>query len=222
MAVLRLHQACLDFPGRPGVLRDVSLSLQAGQAAVVAGRSGSGKSSLLAIAAGLQAPTSGAVEVMGQRVDAGHPQAAARLRAKHVSLVFQHLNLLGELSVAENVELPLRLHRRPVAHRREAVGSLLQRFGLVDLADRRPGNLSGGEQQRVAIARALATKPDLLLVDEPTSSLDAGNARGVAAALSEAARGGAAVLVATHDPLLASIGPVYQLHEGRLMPAGGG
>ncbi len=206
----------LDYPGRPGVLRGADLVVAPGEVVVVAGRSGSGKSSLLNIAAGLETATAGEVTVMGEAVAAARPQEAAALRARHVGLVFQHLHLLPELNVAENVLLPLHLARVPRKEAVATVKALLLRFGLARFATRSPERLSGGEQQRVAIARALATRPALLLVDEPTSSLDAQNARSVRDALVEAARGGAGVLVVTHDEVLHAAGRLLRLEDGVL------
>ena len=221
MPVLRLEQVRLDYPARPGVLADIDLDVDPGELVVLQGRSGSGKSSLLAVASGLESPTSGSVHV-GGRPMAGDDADRARVRADHVGLVFQHLNLLGELTVEENIGLPLRLRRVPGAKRRERVAALAGTFGIAGLLGRRPGSLSGGEQQRVAIARALATEPALLLVDEPTSNLDAENARTVIDALVAAAGQGAAVLVATHDPLFAGVGRTHRLVDGRLGPAPSG
>lgn len=209
----------LDRPGRPGVLTGVDLGLVAGETTVVEGRSGSGKSSLLSIAAGLLAPTSGTVHVMGEPMVAGTGGAAA-LRHRHVGLVFQRLHLLAELTALENVELPLRLARMGRHEARERAQALLSRFELAEAAARRPPQLSGGEAQRVAIARALAPQPGLLLVDEPTGNLDAVNAAAVAQALQQAAREGAAVLVATHDPVLHRIGRLLRMRDGRLEETG--
>jgi ABC-type lipoprotein export system ATPase subunit len=205
----------LDYPGRPGVLRAVHLQVPPASLVVLEGRSGSGKSSLLAVAAGLERPTSGTVAVMEEPVPFGDPQACARLRARHVGLVLQHLHLLPELSVAENIALPLRLSRTPAPERKERVATLLERFGLAPLAESRPGSISGGEAQRAAIARALARHPGLLLVDEPTNNLDEENARSVVDALREAAQLGAGVLVATHDPIVAAAGHVLRMVHGR-------
>lgn len=215
MDALALHAVHLGYPGRPNVLRGASLAVPAASVVVLEGRSGSGKSSLLAVAAGLETPQSGQVAVMGTEVPFHDPHACARLRARHVGLVLQHLHLLPELTVEENIALPLRLARRPAAERKERVATLLERFGLAPLASSRPGEVSGGEGQRTAIARALATKPGLLLVDEPTNNLDEENARSVVAALREAAHLGAGVLVATHDPLVASAGQVFRMVHGR-------
>ncbi len=206
----------LDYPGRPGVLQAVGLRLAPGAIAVVRGRSGSGKSSLLGIAAGLQVPTVGDVEVLGQRLDPRDAVQRANVRAQHVGLVLQHLHLLGELTIAENVALPLRLRKRPRAEAAARTRDLLARFGLQSLAARRPAQVSGGEQQRAAIARALALRPGLLLVDEPTSALDLANAKSVVEALRVASTEGAAILVASHDDLLNKLGQGFRLAEGRL------
>lgn len=205
----------LDYPGRPGILRSVQLQVPPATLVVLEGRSGSGKSSLLAVAAGLERPTAGTVAVMDEPVPFEDPQACARLRARHVGLVLQHLHLLPELTVEENIALPLRLSRTPASERRLRVAALLQRFGLDSLAASRPGTISGGEAQRAAIARALARQPGLLLVDEPTNNLDEENARSVVEALREAAQLGAGVLVATHDPVVAAAGHVLRMLHGR-------
>lgn len=209
----------LDYPGRPGVLRGIRLRMPVRSLLVVRGRSGSGKSSLLALAAGLQAPTRGRVEVMGEAYSEDPAQRAA-LRGRHIGLVFQHLHLLGELTILENAELPLRLARVPRREARPRATSLLETFGIAGLADRRPAQVSGGEQQRAAIARALALRPGLLVADEPTSSLDAANAQSVVQALQQAAKAGAAVLVASHDELMRRAGGVQAtVVDGRLEAA---
>ncbi len=212
MEVLRFDGVHFAYPGGPPVLRGIELSVPAGRVTVLQGRSGSGKSSLLAIAAGLTKPTKGQVHLMGRPL----PPDAAKVRAKHIGLVFQHLNLLDELNVRENIELPLRLQGAPRNVRTAASAHLAELFGLEPLLDRRPASLSGGEQQRVAIARALATKPKLLLVDEPTSSLDKENARLVIQALEAAAASGAAVLVAAHDELLTGRPDTFSIDAGLL------
>ncbi|MHB8633345.1 MAG: ABC transporter ATP-binding protein [Thermoplasmatota archaeon] len=213
---LRLEGIKVGYAGRPNLLDGLSLAVPGGQVVSVAGDSGSGKSTLLAVAAGLEPVAAGRVVVLGVAVDARDQAGAAKVRHDHVGLVFQHINLLPELTVRENIELPLRLRRVPRPEREARVEELVQRFGLVPLVDRQPGVLSGGEQQRVAIARALAARPGLLLVDEPTSALDDGNAKEVVQALQEAARDGAGVLVATHDSRVLPAGRVVRLKGGKL------
>lgn len=198
------------------VLDNVSLQVPAKAVTVLAGRSGSGKSSLLAVAAGLQVPDAGRVQVLGRPMPFANPSEAAQLRRRHIGLVFQHLHLLGDLSLAENIALPLRLDGAPAPVRQQRVEQLLRAFGLSELAQRRPNQVSGGEAQRAAIARALARQPGLLLVDEPTSNLDEANAQAVLQALKEAARLGAGVLVASHDPLVWKAGPLQHMVAGRI------
>ena len=215
VTALAMQGIQLDFPGRPDVLRHAGLQVPNGAVVVLEGRSGSGKSSLLAVASGLTRPNAGQVQVMDEPMPFGDANACAAVRSRHIGLVLQHLHLLPDLTVEQNIALPLRLARRAPAERRAQVAALLDRFGLTDLAARRPPNLSGGEAQRVAIARALALAPGLLLVDEPTSSLDEQNAQTVVAALQEAARTGAGVLVASHDTLVWRAGVLYRMHQGR-------
>ncbi len=214
MDALRLDHVTVDYPGRPGVLYDADLRVQPGELVVLEGRSGSGKSTLLAVAAGLEPVSSGDVDVFGTPMRPDSPQAA-QVRASRIGLVFQHLHLLPELSVVENVELPMVLAHVKRAERRERAMALLQRFGLAGAAGRVPPTRSGGEQQRVAIARSLALGPGLLLVDEPTSALDEQNARGVVKALRMAADGGAAVVVASHDEVLRTAGTLYRMTQGQ-------
>ncbi len=194
------------------VLRGVHLVVEQGQLVVLKGRSGSGKSSLISIAAGLEAPQKGRVLVADQAMTT----TSSHVRAASVGMVFQHLHLLGELNVAENVELPLKLKHWPRAKRLARVQELLNTFGLTNLRNRMPSSLSGGEQQRVAIARALAPGPQLLLVDEPTGNLDAENATTVVRALRKAADEGAGVLVATHDDIFDGAGIEWNLVDGQI------
>ncbi len=211
---LALDGVGLDYPGRPGVLRGIQLRLPARSILVVQGRSGSGKSSLLGVCAGLQRPTTGTVRVLGEAM-ADDAQRAG-LRSRHIGLVLQHLHLLGELSLVDNVALPLRLAGRPRREQLERSRTLLRSFGLGDVQDKKPPQCSGGEQQRAAIARAMAMKPGLLLVDEPTSALDTANAKAVMEALRTVCDEGAAVLVATHDDLLRGLGRTIRLVDGRI------
>jgi ABC-type lipoprotein export system ATPase subunit len=208
-AVLRLSDVRKRYDGREAVA-GVSLELRAGELGIVLGRSGSGKSTLLMAAGGWLAGDGGTVSVHGG------PQAASPAW-RETAYVAQRFGLLPELTVAENVGLPLRLGG---GGDRGRVAALLERLDLAELAARRPHETSVGQQQRVAVARALAVRPLLLLADEPTSHQDGGHAEAVWAALGAACEEGTACLVATHDPAAASRGDrVWELVDGRL--AGG-
>jgi putative ABC transport system ATP-binding protein len=176
----------------------VSLTFPAGSFTAVLGVSGSGKSTLLQCAAGLERATEGTVQLCGNNLAKLSHRRQAALRRRHVGFVFQDLNLLPELTVAENIALPLRLDHRPV--RRLAVEEAAARVGLAGAQlKRRPAQLSGGQQQRVAIARALITAPDVIFADEPTGALDPYTATEVLHLLRQAADGTTVVIV-THDP----------------------
>jgi putative ABC transport system ATP-binding protein len=179
-------------------LQGVSLSFAAGSFTAVLGVSGSGKSTLLQCAAGLERPTSGTVRLCGEELSRLSARRQAVLRRQQVGFVFQELNLLPELSVAENIALPLRLDHRPVG--RTDIERAASRVGLSGgQLRRRPSELSGGQQQRVAIARALITRPDVVFADEPTGALDPHTATGVLRLLRDAADG-TTVIIVTHDP----------------------
>jgi putative ABC transport system ATP-binding protein len=184
--------------GSVTALDGVSLSFAAGSFTAVLGVSGSGKSTLLQCAAGLERSSAGAVRLCGQELSRLSQRKQAVLRRQRVGFVFQELNLLPELTVTENIALPLRLDRRPA--RKADVERAAARVGLSgDQLRRRPAQLSGGQQQRVAIARALITCPDVIFADEPTGALDPHTAAGVLRLLREAADGTTVVIV-THDP----------------------
>ena len=184
--------------GSVTALDGVSLSFAAGSFTAVLGVSGSGKSTLLQCAAGLERSSSGAVRLCGKELSRLSQRKQAALRRQRVGFVFQELNLLPELTVAENIALPLRLDHRPA--RRADIEQAASRVGLSGAQlSRRPAELSGGQQQRVAIARALITRPDVIFADEPTGALDPHTAAGVLRLLREAADGTTVVIV-THDP----------------------
>jgi putative ABC transport system ATP-binding protein len=179
-------------------LQGVSLSFAAGSFTAVLGVSGSGKSTLLQCAAGLERPSSGTVRLCGEDLSGLSRRRQAVLRRQRVGFVFQDLNLLPELTVAENIALPLRLDHRPAE--RAGIERAASRVGLsAAQLRRRPAELSGGQQQRAAIARALITDPDVVFADEPTGALDPYTATGVLRLLREAADGTTVVIV-THDP----------------------
>ncbi len=204
-APLRLTQVALTLPSAAGpvdILKGVDVAVAAGERLAVVGPSGSGKSSLIAVAAGLERPTSGGVALFGQDLARLDEDRRARLRRGRVSLVFQSFHLLPNMTAEENVAAPLE-----IAGERNAQSLAREWLDRVGLAERRrhyPHQLSGGEQQRVALARALAVRPALLFADEPTGNLDAENASAVAALMFDlVAEAGAALVLVTHDFALA-------------------
>jgi putative ABC transport system ATP-binding protein len=153
-------------------VRDVTLTLAPGEFTALAGPSGSGKTTLLNLIGGLTRPTRGRIMVDGQDVSQMSNQEVAQFRLAHVGFVFQAYNLLPVLTALENAEFPMLLQGVPADERVRRVSELFERTGMAGLEDRRPGKLSGGQQQRVAVVRAVASKPALVLADEPTANLD--------------------------------------------------
>jgi putative ABC transport system ATP-binding protein len=190
-------------PAATAALRGVSLSVGEGQLVALRGRSGSGKTTLLNIIGGLDTPDSGTVHVDGKEVSAMSERQRVRLRRDTVAYIFQSFGLLPVLSAAENVGVPLRIVGLAPSEREERVALMLTLVDLDGHSRQRPGELSGGQQQRVAIARALATRPRLLLADEPTGQLDAETGKRIMRLLRSVVRSeGVTALVATHDPAL--------------------
>ena len=184
-------------------LRGADLTINAGEFVSLAGPSGSGKSTLLNVIGGLDGFDAGSVVVGG--VDLGGLNAAelAEMRLRNVGFVFQAYNLIPVLTARENVEFILQLQGTPSQERRERANIALQRLGLGDLGDRRPGELSGGQQQRVAIARAIVTEPVLLLADEPTANLDSKTTEELLGLLRDLnPQQGMTIVTATHDPIV--------------------
>ena len=186
-----------SYDGREDVLKGASLDVRAGEGVVVQGPNGSGKTTLLSILGGLLSPDRGTVAVGGREISRLKESALSRVRLFDLGFVFQTHNLIDDLTVEENVALPLRLAKRPADAR---VAELLEAFGIAAFAKRKPMRISVGESQRVAVARALANGPKVILGDEPTAALDV---KGTAAVLEafELARTsfGTAVVVAIHD-----------------------
>jgi putative ABC transport system ATP-binding protein len=209
------------FASRSGdvtVLRDLDLDVEEGELLALMGPSGSGKTTLLNILAGIDRPTSGTVEVAGERIDTMTPRALARWRNRTMGFVFQQYNLVPVLTAWENVEVPLLLQPLSRAQRDARVATALEAVGLSDRAGHLPRALSGGQQQRVAIARALVGGPRLVLADEPTGNLDEEAARTVLGLLSALhARFGTTFVIVTHDPKAAAVAQrVVRLEKGRL------
>jgi putative ABC transport system ATP-binding protein len=202
---LRLDGVTLTLPSTAGpvqILKGVDLIVEAGMRVAIVGPSGSGKSSLLAVAAGLEQPTAGVVRLFGQDLAPLSEDGRARLRRGRVSLVFQQFHLLPNMTALENVSAPMEI--AGTASATDQAKAWLGRVGLSARLDHYPHQLSGGEQQRVALARALAARPALLFADEPTGNLDGPNARAVADLMFDLVHEiGAALVLVTHDPALA-------------------
>jgi putative ABC transport system ATP-binding protein len=182
------------------VLTGVDLTIDSGEYVSIAGPSGCGKSTLLSILGLLDVPTSGEYLVDGARVDALSPVELAHVRNRRIGFIFQSFNLIGDLSVAENVAIPLLYRGVAGDERRAAVADALERVGMAHRAGHYPSQLSGGQQQRVAVARAIVGKPSILLADEPTGNLDSKNGATVMELISELHANGATICMVTHDP----------------------
>lgn len=181
-------------------VRDVSLTMQPGEFTALAGPSGSGKTTLLNLIGGLTRPTRGQVWVGDQELSELPSRALAQLRLNHVGFVFQAYNLLPVLTARENAEFPMLLQGVSVAERTSRVDELFARTGMAGLEDRRPGKLSGGQQQRVAVVRAVASRPALVLADEPTANLDSASSDALLDLMDDLNRDlGVTFVFATHD-----------------------
>jgi putative ABC transport system ATP-binding protein len=185
-------------------LRSLDFHVDEGEFVAVTGPSGSGKTTFLNVAGLLEGITSGRYELDGEDVSRLGDEALSKLRLRKIGFIFQGFNLVPELDVYNNVELPLRYRGMPRAERKKQVEEALSRVGLTSRMRHRPSQLSGGQQQRVAIARALAGKPQLLLADEPTGNLDSEMANGVMALLTEIHGAGATIVMVTHNSELAA------------------
>ena len=217
--VLELTEVSLRLPSSAGpvdILRGADLTVAAGERVAVVGPSGSGKSSLIAVAAGLERPTGGRVRLLGEDLSELDEDGRARLRRGRVALVFQNFHLLPNMTALENIAAPLEIARRPGAE--ATARDWLGRVGLGARGAHYLHQLSGGEQQRVAIARALAVGPELLFADEPTGNLDTVTAVKVAdLMLALVAESGAALVLVTHDPALAArLDRRLAVQDGRL------
>ena len=215
MEALKASGVCRRY-GMQEVLKDFSLTIQEGGFEALMGPSGSGKSTFLHIAAGLLSADAGEILVGGRDVVKMGDAEATKFRRRHVGVVFQSFNLLNERTVRDNIVLPLRLDGAKADEARLA--SLVSALGIEGVLNKRPEELSGGEQQRVAIARALLAEPDVVLADEPTGNLDAKASKAICALLGDLHKSEkSAILVVTHDPQVAAAAQkVHFLKDGRI------
>lgn len=184
-------------------LSEINLAIPRGEYVSISGPSGCGKSTLLSIIGLLDSPTRGNYWLDGKMVSTLKHAERVQIRNRQIGFIFQSFNLIGDLNVSENVELPLTYRGMPNAERKERVQNALERVGMAHRSKHFPHQLSGGEQQRVAVARAIAGKPLLMLADEPTGNLDSRNGEAVMTLLDELHKEGATICMVTHDPRFA-------------------
>jgi putative ABC transport system ATP-binding protein len=199
-------------------LGGIHMEIKRGEYVSIAGPSGCGKSTLLAILGLLDSPTDGTYTLNSKAVQNLKLSERARIRNREIGFIFQAFNLIGDLTVYENVELPLTYRGMPGAERKKRVQEALERVGMLHRVKHYPSQLSGGQQQRVAVARALAGDPSILLADEPTGNLDSANGEAVMDLLRELHRGGATICMVTHDPRYARYADRnIRLFDGRIV-----
>jgi putative ABC transport system ATP-binding protein len=220
--LIRLDNVSKVYPGdgdeETRALDGVSVEIASGEYVSVSGPSGCGKSTFLAILGLLDSPTSGRYWLSGRASEKLSAGERARVRNLEVGLIFQSFNLIGEMTVYENVEYPLTLRGVDAAERKARVDAALERVGLTTRAKQRPGSLAGGHQQLVAVARALTGRPKVLLADEPTGNLDSKSGEALMQMFGELHAGGATVCVVTHDPRwVAQAQRHLYLFDGRLV-----
>jgi putative ABC transport system ATP-binding protein len=199
-------------------LREVDLTIQDGEFVAVMGPSGCGKSTLLHILGLLDNPTNGKYELLGEEVSRYTEKKRSELRKRNIGFVFQSFNLIDELTVFENIELPLLYLHVPAAERKERTEALLEKFELVPRRDHYPQQLSGGQQQRAAVSRAVVTQPNLILADEPTGNLDSAHGEEIMNALAELNENGTTIVMVTHSPTYAAYGRrTVHLFDGHIV-----
>jgi len=219
--LIRLEDLCKVFytdEVETHALSDVHLEISNGEYLAIAGPSGCGKSTLLSILGLLDTPSDGRYQLDGASVTGLSPEHRARVRNRSIGFIFQAFNLIGDLTVAENVELPLTYRRMQGAERRGRVHEALEKVGMAHRMKHYPSQLSGGQQQRVAVARAVAGEPGILLADEPTGNLDSQNGEAVMDLLRDLHQGGSTICMVTHDPRFARYAErTVHLFDGRVV-----
>ena len=227
MAILKLTDICKDYiqgkePVR--VLKNVSMTVEQGDYLAIMGPSGSGKTTLMNLIGCLDVPTSGSYELDGRDLKDLSDDELAEIRNKHIGFVFQSFHLLPKMTALDNVALPLLYADVPLKERRERAAEALKAVGLEDRMDFFPNQLSGGQCQRVAIARAIATKPQLLLADEPTGALDTKAGNQIMDIFRELSGQGMTIIMITHEPSIAACADkTYRILDGELqIPRTGG
>jgi len=199
-------------------LSEIHLKIRKGEYVSIAGPSGCGKSTLLSILGLLDSPTEGRYWLNGNPVEDLTPSERARIRNREVGFIFQSFNLIGDLNVYENVELPLTYRDMPAAERKERVKNALEKVGMAHRVKHYPAQLSGGQQQRVAVARAIVGDPSIVLADEPTGNLDSKNGEIVMGLMRDLHREGATICIVTHDPRYAKHADrTIHLFDGRVV-----
>ena len=199
-------------------LHSIELLIRRGEYLSIAGPSGCGKSTLLSILGLLDSPSEGQYTLNGKSVAELNMSQRARIRNREVGFIFQAFNLIGDLTVYENVELPLTYRGTPAAERKKKAQDALERVGMAHRMKHYPAQLSGGQQQRVAVARAVVGDPSILLADEPTGNLDSTNGEQVMDLLRELHRGGATLCMVTHDPRYAAYAErTVRLFDGKIV-----
>jgi len=213
-----LHKVFVTEEVETHALAGVHLSIAQGEYVSIAGPSGCGKSTLMAILGLLDSPTQGDYRLAGEPVADLSASQRARIRNREVGFIFQSFNLIGDLTVFENVELPLTYRGMSSAERKKRALGALERVGMSHRTKHYPAQLSGGQQQRVAVARAVVGSPSIVLADEPTGNLDSANSEAVMALLGELHREGATICMVTHDPRYARHAQrTVHLFDGRIV-----
>ena len=225
MSVVRTKDLSKNYEaeGAPvRALRGVDMEIGSGEFVAVMGPSGCGKSTLLNLIAGLDTPTDGEISVAGETLVGKDENDLAKMRRKHIGIVFQFFNLLEGMSVLENVTLPAVIAGMPRKQAETRARDLLDLLGLADKAKNAPGVLSGGQRQRLAIARALANRPTLVLADEPTGALDSDGGREILELFRRLHAGGQTILLVTHDqPVADAAQRIVRMRDGRVVDSGG-